>query len=340
MYVSLIVHCLITSDLYRENIRKLIFTEDVQYAINAFRAYPKRSETYLAINYVASRRSMDVNQRRKFVEDFLTGIDYRNLRGTESRLRRARRKICPCRIGESVDPLFSVSLIAPDATPREAKQDDKIPEGKDFTKLAQEKMTNLRPTSWNGMLYAHILHRVLQGRGQSSLPFSERNEKEYLDSIEQLVSDESSDVTSHLYQEALSQIASETLAQCLEGEMPAISEIRNSIEMYRKVLVVREHFYSDVPRWTRPPGKMTVYALFMTLYGLPPGEETDYTDHLKSDSCESFVNALRKEFDQPKYDSWREPSVWYRGTIYHPTFRGRTGFWPYVERSLGQGWKY
>ena len=341
-YGSLIIRCMITSDLYREDVRNLIFSENVQHAIHAFEAYPNRSEIYLAIGHLLSRKRSDIATKQAFAEDFITGIDFRNYDGGDSRLTQTLRSICPCTIGETVDPLLAVALIAPDATPRPTHQSDGIPRDRHYTGLAQQKITALRQDSWQARVYAYILHGTLVSDGLSALPFTDKQEKEYLASFEELISERPSAVTSHLFQEALSQMASYPLARCLGGTTPSRDEITASIEKFKVLLRMREHTHSDLPQWTRSPAKMTLYALFMTFYGLPLGKEMDYSDPLAGPpfSCISFVNAFRAEFDQDKYNGWKNASAWYSGTIYDPAYRGRAGFWAHIEQSLRQGWKY
>ena len=339
-YACLIIHCLVASDLYRQNIYNLVLLEDVNYAVRAFEAYSERSEVYLAVNYILSHRRTDVEHKQKFAEDFITGIDFVNFDGKQTWFSRWLDAICPCMIGAPLDPLVSASLIAPDATPRKRPAAVRIHNHRNYTQIAQTKMIELRPESWHARMYAHILHPGLAYDNASSLSFS--HEREFLDALNSLIDEESNDFASHLYQEALSQIGSNTLAQCLKGVIPESFDIERTVDSYKQVLLVREYTYSEVPRWTRSPAKMTVFALFMTLYGLPPGPETDYASLLKENrkSCEPLIEALRAEFDQKKYDTWREAAAWYRGTVYQAAFRGRIGFWNYVEQSLRQGWKY
>lgn len=340
VYSTLILNCAYSADRYRSNLNRFIFTDRVEYAAAAWRLFPERAETYLAVSRAIADRRIDPQQKREFTAEFTNSVQFGDAQAlSKSAVLSFVQMICPCLVGEHENPLLELAHIAPDA--QGSPQIINGTGGTEYTLLAQRRLSEISETVFEAKLLQFVLDSALVQDGNSIFGFQDYDA--YLAGLEDYISKNSQKVgRSHLFQEALSLLGGGALIKCAPkiGKEPSSREVDLAILNYKRVIQARENSFSRVPQWSRPPNKMTLHALFMTLYGVPTSSEQDWTHELQKSECRPLLQAFRAEFDREIYNSWRGQEAWARGTIFHPEVRGKEGFWRFVEQSLENGWKY
>lgn len=328
LYSYGIVECLYFKDRYNFYVEKFASERLAEDAAKAFSIFPNRIE----IHYLVSKHVDDIRKEKGgkqiFTSEYLREISFNDWKAApkEASFLPWLRRFCGCVEKQNkADPILETALIAPDATAHDGT-------GQNYTEVAISKLQKIKSKNVSE-LYILILQSTLLNEAPEPKFISSLSSK----SLENYPDPRAREMTF----EALSLLSMIPIENCaFDAVKPDLAQIDEAIQQMQRLVSLRGELAGSFPEWVRPPEKMGVFSMFMTVFGTPPNKTHDLSSWRAKAECTEIFNAFEAHFSDKKFEKWRLRENWLTGTIFERKYRGTEGFKAFAADSLENGWRF